>query len=322
VFNRPRETEELLESLSKQIFTDFEVIIVEDGSQISSEKTVRKYSDKLNIKYIKKENSGPGPSRNEGMKQAKGDFFIILDSDVILPPQYLQIIDRFLQNQPVDAFGGPDRAMDTFTPVQKAIDFAMTSFLTTGGIRGKAEKLEKFHPRSFNMGISRKVFEKTGGFSGMRFGEDIDLSIRIKKAGFKTALINDAYVYHKRRNTLKQFFKQIYNSGIARINLYKRHPESLKIVHLFPLFFSLGFFLSLLLILLGFPYLLYFYFLYFFLLFLTAGFKYKSIKTGLLSVATSFIMLFAYGSGFLKAIWKRIVKKENEFEAFKKNFYK
>ncbi len=322
MFNRPRETEELLESLSKQIFTDFEVIIVEDGSQISSEKTVRKYSDKLNIKYIKKENSGPGPSRNEGMKQAKGDFFIILDSDVILPPQYLQIIDRFLQNQPVDAFGGPDRAMDTFTPVQKAIDFAMTSFLTTGGIRGKAEKLEKFHPRSFNMGISRKVFEKTGGFSGMRFGEDIDLSIRIKKAGFKTALINDAYVYHKRRNTLKQFFKQIYNSGIARINLYKRHPESLKIVHLFPLFFSLGFFLSLLLILLGFPYLLYFYFLYFFLLFLTAGFKYKSIKTGLLSVATSFIMLFAYGSGFLKAIWKRIVKKENEFEAFKKNFYK
>ncbi len=321
VYNRPGETAELLDSLTKQTYTDFEVIIVEDGSSIKAQSVVNGYMDKLNISYFYKDNTGPGPSRNYGMEKATGNFFIILDSDVILPPEYLQAIDTFLNKKPVDAFGGPDKALDTFTPLQKAIDFAMTSFLTTGGIRGKAEKLEKFHPRSFNMGISRKVFNKTKGFSTMRFGEDIDLSIRIMKAGFKTALIKDGYVYHKRRNTLKQFFKQIYNSGIARINLYKKYPDSLKVVHFFPLLFSFGLLSSIILILLHFPYLFYLYLIYFLTIFLVSSLKYKSLKTGFFSVITSFIMLFAYALGFIKAFWKRIILKKEEFSAFEKNFY-
>ncbi len=320
VYNRPDEIDELLKSLTEQSYSDFEVIIVEDGSKISCRNIVDKYKDRLKLSYYYKSNSGPGPSRNYGMKKAKGDYYIILDSDVILPHSYLEKINQFLINNPVDAFGGPDKALKNFTPTQKAIDFAMTSFLTTGGIRGKAEKLEKFHPRSFNMGIRPEVFEKTKGFSSMRFGEDIDLSIRIIKNNFKTALIKDAFVYHKRRNTLKQFFKQIYNSGIARINLYKKHPGSLKTVHFFPLLFSFGFILSLLMLPIN-KILFVIYVIYFGLIFLLSSIKYKSFQTGFLSVATSFIMLIAYAMGFLKAFWYRIVLKRDEFSAFNNTFY-
>ncbi len=320
VYNRPEEIDELLKSLTEQSYSDFEVIIVEDGSEISSKNVVNGYKDKLKLSYYYKPNSGPGPSRNFGMEKAKGDYYIILDSDVILPHSYLENINQFLINNPVDAFGGPDKALKNFTPTQKAIDFSMTSFLTTGGIRGKAEKFEKFHPRSFNMGIRPGVFEKTKGFSSMRFGEDIDLSIRILKNNFKTALIKEAFVYHKRRNTLKQFFKQIYNSGIARINLYKKHPGSLKIVHFFPLLFSFGFVLSLLM--LPFTKILFIvYTIYFGLLFILGSIKYKSVQTGLLSVVTSFVMLIAYALGFFKAFWYRIVLKRDEFSAFNKTFY-
>ncbi|HMP95265.1 MAG TPA: glycosyltransferase, partial [Phnomibacter sp.] len=240
VFNRPAEVEELLQSLTTQTNSRFEVVLVEDGSQVPCLPVVEKYQQQLQIQYHTKPNSGPGLTRNMGATQAKGNYFVFLDSDCVLPPHYIQTVYTCLQRQYVDAFGGPDKAHEQFTPIQKAINYGMTSFLTTGGIRGGGEKLDKFHPRSFNMGYSRQVFNATGGFAAIRFGEDIDMSIRILKAGFSTALIKDAYVYHKRRSTFRQFFKQVFNSGIARINLNKRHPGTLKLVHTFPSLFVLG----------------------------------------------------------------------------------
>jgi len=321
VYNRPEEIDELLQSLTRQTYKNFEVIIVEDGSKIKADTIVNKYQNQLKIRYFYKENSGPGQSRNYGMEKANGNYFIILDSDVIVPPAYVKIVAVYLKHHPIDAFGGPDAAHKNFSDLQKAIDFAMTSVFTTGGIRGKAEKLEKFHPRSFNMGISREVFQKTGGFSNMRFGEDIDLSIRIIKNNFKTALIKDAFVYHKRRNTIKQFFKQIYNSGIARITLYKKYPQSLKFVHFFPLIFLFGLIVSIIFYVLGLPYLFLVYLAYFILIFIASTIKYSSLKTGFLSVVTSFVMLWAYALGFTEGIWKRLLLNQNEFNKFENNFY-
>jgi len=309
VYNRPQEIDELLDSLTHQSYTDFEVIIVEDGSSIPSKNIIEKYKNSLQISYFYKENSGPGPSRNEGMKRAEGDYYIILDSDVIVPSHYLFEVNKNIIEKNIDAYGGPDKALENFTSVQKAIDFAMTSFLTTGGIRGKAEKFEKFHPRSFNMGLSKTVFKQTNGFSEMRYGEDIDFSIRIIKAGFKTALLKTAYVYHKRRSTLKQFYNQVYHSGKARINLYKKHPSSLKPVHFFPLLFSLGFIMSILLLVFNIKSIFYIYILYFMLIFILSSFKYKSIKIGFLSIISSFIMLWAYATGFLKEVVRKLFKK-------------
>ena len=240
IYNRPNEAEELLESLTQQTYTDFEVIVVEDGSSITCEQVVAKYNNLLNIKYFIKSNSGPGTTRNYGAERSVGDTIIYFDSDCIIPPRYLEIVNKRLSENYTDAFGGPDRAHESFTPLQKAINYSMTSFLTTGGIRGGKRKLDKFFPRSFNMGYSRKVFEVTKGFSTMRFGEDIDMSIRILSNGFTTQLIENAYVYHKRRTDFRKFFRQVYNSGIARINLYKRYPESLKVVHLLPAAFTAG----------------------------------------------------------------------------------
>ena len=321
VYNRPQETEELLASLLQQTYQDFEIIIVEDGSSVLSEKVVRNYMDKLTIKYFYKENSGPGQSRNYGMQRTSGNYFIILDSDVVVPKNYLQIVYNRLQNHFVDAFGGPDAAMDDFTPIQKAINYAMTSFFTTGGIRGKNESMEKFHPRSFNMGISKEVFDKTKGFSKLRFGEDIDFSIRIMAEGFTTALFTDAFVYHKRRNSLKQFFKQVYNSGIARINLYKRHPKSLKMVHFFPALFTIGLLVGIFSFLFISRWLLLPFLLYFFILFLDANKQYNAPKIALQSAFMSFVMLIGYGLGFIKAFYKRIILKEPEFTSFEKTFY-
>ena len=240
VYNRPGETGELLQSLSIQKDCDFEVIIVEDGSSESSEAVVEQYKEILDISYYYKENSGPGPSRNYGCEKAKGDYFIFLDSDCIVPRHYVRVVRETLAWNPTDAFGGPDEAHRGFTNFQKAVSYSMTSFLTTGGIRGGNERIGKFQPRSFNMGFTKKVYKTSGGFSTMRFGEDIDLSIRILDLGFTTQLIRDAFVYHKRRANLRQFFKQVYNSGIARINLHKRHPGTLKLVHLAPALFILA----------------------------------------------------------------------------------
>lgn len=307
VHNRPQEIAELLESLTQQTDLHFEVIIVEDGSTDQCETLAKTYQSKLNLVYSYKSNSGPGQSRNVGCELSQGDYLIFLDSDCVLPPHYIQTIREALQADYCDAFGGPDEAKDDFTPIQRAINYSMTSFFTTGGIRGGSEKLDKFHPRSFNMGYSREVYEKTGGFSSMRFGEDIDMSIRIINLGFRTRLIKEAFVYHRRRSNFWRFFKQVYNSGIARINLYKRHPQSLKIVHLAPAAFTVGTgFLILLSIVVSLSFLLPLL-AFALLILLDATTRNNSLPVGLLAVIASFIQLVGYGSGFLHAAFLWLV---------------
>ncbi len=322
VYNRPKEIEELLESLSKQTLGNFEVVIVEDGSKLKCDQIIQEYKDLLNIKYFFKDNSGPGQSRNYGFEKAKGDYCIFLDSDCVLPPKYFEIVQTELSNNYVDAFGGPDKAHKDFTNFQKAINYSMTSFFTTGGIRGGSEKLDKFYPRSFNMGYSREVYTSTKGFSKMRFGEDIDMSIRILKNGFKTKLIKEAFVFHKRRSNFRLFYKQVFNSGIARINLYKRHPESLKLVHFAPALFSLGTIALVFLSALWSVYFLAPILLHLLLLLFDSSLKNRNIIIGFISVLTSYIQLFGYGLGFSTAVWERIILGKNEFSAFNKNFYK
>ena len=240
VYNRPEEVDELLQSLTAQSFSDFEVIVVDDGSSLPCREVTERYAGRLDLHYHTKPNSGPGQTRNYAAERARGEYLLILDSDVIVPPGYLEAIEAELQREPCDAFGGPDRAHDSFTPMQKAINYAMTSFFTTGGIRGGRKKMDKFYPRSFNMGVRREVYQALDGFSRMRFGEDIDFSIRIFRGGYRCRLFPDAWVWHKRRTNLRKFFKQVHNSGIARINLYKKYPDSLKVVHLLPALFTLG----------------------------------------------------------------------------------
>lgn len=321
VYNRPDELGELLESLVVQTVHSFEVIIVEDGSEESSEDVAGSFKDKLNIIYLKKKNEGPGPARNFGAGKANGEYLIFFDSDCIIPSDYFEGLQDELANNYTDAYGGPDSAHSSFTPVQKAINYSMTSFITTGGIRGGKRKLDKFYPRSFNMGYSKEVFLKTGGFAPMRFGEDIDMSIRILKNGFGTRLIPGAYVYHKRRTNLRKFFKQVYNSGIARINLYKRHPESLKLVHFFPSLFFLGL-LALVLLSAFCTCFLWPILALIIVIFLDSSSSNRSVYIALLSIMTTFIQLSGYGIGFIEAFWKRIILGKGEFNAFVKNFYK
>ena len=251
VYNRSDEVDELLQSLMQQTYTDFEVIIVEDGSAVPCKDVVDKYAASMNIRYYLKSNSGPGQSRNYGTEKSHGEYLIILDSDCILPPDYFKAVEEELTNEPADAFGGPDRAHESFTDTQKAINYSMTSFFTTGGIRGGKKKMDKFYPRSFNMGIRAEVYKALGGFSDMRFGEDIDFSIRIFKGGYSCRLFPGAWVWHKRRTDMRKFFKQVHNSGIARINLYKKYPESLKLVHMLPAVFTVGVSVLLLTVLVG-----------------------------------------------------------------------
>ena len=329
VYNRPDEVDELLESLTQQSFLDFEVFIVEDGSKIPCEKVVEKYSSQLDIHYFSKPNSGPGQTRNYAAERSNGEYLLILDSDCILPAGYLQAVEDELQAAPAEAFGGPDRAHASFTPVQKAINYAMTSFFTTGGIRGGKKKMDKFYPRSFNMGVRTDVYHQLGGFSKMRFGEDIDFSIRIFKAGCRCRLFPEAWVWHKRRTDFRKFFKQVHNSGIARINLFKKYPESLKLVHLLPAVFTAGVAVLLLAMLISFipgasillplgasPLIL-----FALIIFLDSSIQNKSLKIGTLSILAAFIQLTGYGSGFLRAWWKRCVRGKDSFSAFEKNFY-
>lgn len=320
VYNRPNELEELLNSLAIQTNKDFEVLVVDDGSDQKSEKIAELFQEKLNIRYFYKANSGPGQSRNFGCEQTDADFLVFFDSDCIIPPDYVKVLKNNLPH--IQAFGGPDRAHDSFAPIQKAISYSMTSVFTTGGIRGSKKSVEKFHPRSFNMGYAREVYEKTGGFSKLRFGEDIDLSIRIFERGFKTLLIPECYVYHKRRTDFKKFFKQVFNSGIARINLYKRHPKSLKLLHFFPAAFVMYQVLSI-------PHAIYhqqFWVLWPTIIYLTllcihATLTIKSLQIGMLSVWASVVQLFGYGLGFIKGFIKRIILKQSEFHAYDKTFY-
>lgn len=359
VYNRPDEVDELLESLTHQTFTDFEVVMVEDGSSIPCQHIVEKYANHLSsIRYFDKPNSGPGQTRNYGVERSTGEYVIVLDSDCILPPGYLQAVEDELKREPADAFGGPDRAHASFTPVQKAINYAMTSFFTTGGIRGGSKKkMDKFYPRSFNMGIRREVYQALGGFSKMRFGEDIDFSIRIFKGGYRCRLFPEAWVWHKRRTDLKKFFKQVHNSGIARINLYKKYPESLKLVHMLPAVFTVGISLLLLLFIIGLLFMglglgamskatdagiqcitgpvailalgwfviliaLTPLLLFSLIICIDSSIRNRSLWIGLLSVPASFIQLTGYGTGFLRAWWKRCILGKDEFSAFEKNFYK
>ena len=340
VFNRPDEVDELLQSLVGQTLKDFEVVIVEDGSEKPCKDVCDKYAGKIDLKYFMKKNSGPGQSRNYGAERANGEYLIVLDSDVVLPEGYLKAVDDELRREPADAFGGPDCAHDSFTETQKAISYSMTSFFTTGGIRGGKKKLDKFYPRSFNMGIRRDVYMRLGGFSKMRFGEDIDFSIRIFKAGCKCRLFPEAWVWHKRRTDMRKFFRQVYNSGIARVNLYKKYPESLKLVHLLPMVFTVGVLLLFLVACFGRIMMVYgnpadFYSWYYLvvgalspilffslLIFIDSSIRNKSLPIGFISIGAAFVQLTGYGFGFISAWWKRCILGHDEFHAFEKTFYK
>ena len=343
VYNRPDEVDELLESLSNQTQKDFEVIIVEDGSVKTCKDVCDKYASILVLHYFFKNNSGPGQSRNYGAERAKGEWLIVLDSDVVLPNGYLAAVDKAISQQSAGfaAFGGPDAAHPSFTPVQKAISYSMTSFFTTGGIRGGKANLDKFYPRSFNMGIRKDVYQQLDGFTKMRFGEDIDFSYRIVEAGYRPQLFPDAWVWHKRRTDFRKFFRQVYNSGIARINLEKRHPGTLKLVHLLPTVFTVGVITLVLIFVCGLmlasfgvnhmskafgtavcqlsvlPLLL-----YSFIIFIDSSVKNKSLYVGLLSIPAAFVQLMGYGLGFIESWWKRCIRKQDEFQAFEKTFYK
>lgn len=319
LYNRPNEIDELLESLTHQVYRNFEVLVIEDGSTRDARSIVAGYADRLNVRYFYKENAGQGFARNFGFERASGDYFVIFDSDCLIPPDYFAQVAAFLSHTWLDAYGGPDAAHESFTPVQKAISYAMTSPFTTGGIRGNRKHIGPFHPRSFNMGVSRTVWEQVGGFKLTRLGEDIEYSIRIQTSGFRTGLIPQAVVYHKRRTNFRQFYKQLHFFGRARINIYKHFPTELRLVHFFPAAFVL--FLAAV-ILLNAIYLLtpvpvwwssvagvadWLLTAYVLLLFFHACFKTRSLHIALLAVAAAFTQLTAYGLGFTQDFWKRVI---------------
>lgn len=323
VYNRPDEVDELLQSLTRQTDKGFEVLIIEDGSSVPCEEVCRKYADSLDLHYYFKPNSGRSETRNYGIERATGDWFIIYDSDIIVPPQYIATVRSELAKHPVDCYGGPDAADNSFSDVQKAINYSMTSFMTTGGVRGGTKNKKKFSPRSFNMGISRRCFEKVGGYKNM-IGEDIDLSIRIQQAGFETTLIPEAYVYHKRRVDLKKFFRQVNTFGRGRVLLAEMHPGSLKMVYMLPALFVIGHIVLLLAALA-----LAFYdwrwalaalsplALYVIGIFCESLIKNRSLKIAFLSVATAYIQTFGYGLGFLGECITHKARKAKQEELYK-----
>ena len=323
VYNRPDEVDELLESLSNQTYLDFEVLLIEDGSSEKCDIVAQKYNHSLNISYFYKENSGRSETRNYGMEKAKGEYFVFFDSDCVIPSFYFEKINKTLTDNYTDSYGGPDKADESFSNLQKAISFSMTSFLTTGGIRGsKGAKMEKFVPRTFNMGFSKEVYETVGGFKDM-FGEDIDLSLRIRNKGYTCQLISDAFVYHKRRVDLSSFYRQVHVFGMARISLYLLHPSSMKLVHTLPALFTIG---SLLMILLSLYniWILSPLIIYFGLIFIASSLEYKKLSIGFLSIITSGIQLYGYGWGFIKSYFKKVMfgKKNTEKEELKKYYNK
>ncbi len=316
VFNRPDEIEELLNSLEKQTFKDFEVVIVEDGSKVDCKNIVDKYANKLALKYFYKENEKPAIARNYGVARAEGEYVVFVDSDCIIPSDYFQKVDDYLTQEDIDVYGGPDAADPNFNNMQKAISYSMTAFFTTGNIRG-GEKVDRFYPRSFNLGVKRKIYNEMGGFpiTKMHPGEDMVFAIELIKRGYKTKLLKKAFVYHKRRNTLASFFKQVFRFGKTRYIISKIYPETFKIFYLAPTAFVLG-----VLFLIGMSFVWWFSFLpivlYIFLLFFDSLLKNKTISVALLSVVTSFLQLFGYGLGFLQPIFKG-----DEFGVMKNGFY-
>jgi glycosyltransferase involved in cell wall biosynthesis len=323
VYNRPDEIKELLESLVVSDYNKpYEIVIVEDGSSITCNNEIENFKDKLNISYYFKVNSGPGDSRNFGMKKSKGDYFIIFDSDCIIPKEYLTEVENELTANYVDCFGGSDAALDSFSAIQKAINFAMTSFLTTGGIRGGSEKLSKFQPRSFNMGISKKAFEDSTGFGNIHPGEDPDLSIRLWKLGYETRLFPKAIVYHKRRIDWDKFSVQVNKFGKARPILNSWYPEYSKLTYFFPSLFIIGFSISIFLFLFGIEFPILCYLLYFGLIFIFSSIQNKSFKIGFLSVIAVIKQFFGYGRGFLESYFKIIINKQKPEIAFPELFFK
>ncbi|WP_159156205.1 glycosyltransferase [Empedobacter brevis] len=330
VYERQDELAELLSSLTKQTDKLFEIIIVDDGSKSKLDTVCRKFEGQLNLHYYYKTNSGPGKSRNYGMEKANGNYFIFLDSDTIIPSTYIDSVKKELSSNFVDAFGGPDDADDSFTDLQKAITFSMTSFLTTGGIRGGEKQIGKFQPRSFNMGISRVAYEKTGGFADLRVGEDPDLSMRLWENGFETRLFQTSKVIHKRRTSLRKFAKQVYQFGIARPILNQRHPTYIKPTFWFPTLFFVGTLVAFLFLLVSFilpnhqfllqiPFVL--WLMYMFLIFISATIRFKSAVVGLLSIQTTLIQFFYYGYGFLESQFKLNILKNDPKKAFPSHFH-
>jgi len=323
VYNRPNEIKELLNSLRLQTYNKtFEVVIVEDGSTISSEDVIVDYLDSVSIAYYQKPNSGPGDSRNYGMGRAKGNYFIVLDSDCILPPEYLKVVSESLKENFVHCYGGPDAAHQSFTVVQKAINYAMTSFLTTGGIRGGKKAVDKFQPRSFNMGISKEAFENVGGYGNIHPGEDPDLAIRIWNKGYRTKLISAAFVFHKRRIDWNKFYIQVNKFGMVRPILNLWHPETKKITYWFPTVFCIGLLISILLAFVGFKILLYFYAIYFLVLFIDALRVTGNLKVAFLSLKATVIQFFGYGYGFLKSTLYINLSNKKPEEIFPKLFFR
>lgn len=308
------EIHELLDSFCQLSFEKpFEILIIEDGSTEKSDGIVAQFKDKLNVNYFYKPNSGPGDSRNFGMKKATGNYFVILDSDCILPPQYLDEVEKALTDNYLDCFGGPDAAHKNFTPLQKAINYTMTSFLTTGGIRGKKSAVQDFEPRSFNLGISKEAFEQSGGFGKIHPGEDPDLSQRLKKLGYNTGLIENAFVYHKRRISWSKFYTQVKKFGMVRPILTKWHPKSAKITFWLPTAFVFFVLLATALLFIGIWYFFNFLLVYLLLIFVDSALKNKSLYIGLLSVYATFIQFFGYGIAFLKStFYIRVLNKKPE----------
>lgn len=324
VYNRPEEIRELLESMTQMDATgmEYEILVIEDGSVRSSAAVVHDFMKCLPLRYFPKENSGPGQSRNYGMRRAQGNYFLILDSDVILPKAYLKEVFSFLQEHYVDCFGGADTASQHFTSVQKAINFSMTSFLTTGGIRGKDKAIEKFKPRSFNMGLSKAAFTATGGFAKIKIGEDLDLSIRLNEKGFKTAYIDRAAVYHKRRSSWPEFFNQVYKFGMGRPILSRWYPQTFSLVFGFPSLFLIGLGISILLAVFQVYELLFLYILYFLLIFVSSVYQNKNLKVGFLSIFATIVQFTGYGAGFLKSYYHINCRGKRPEKAFPELFYK
>ncbi len=323
VYNRPDEIDELLDSFTKLKGNSvFEIIIVEDGSMLKCKSVVESYESQLNISYYFKQNSGPGDSRNYGMRRSKGNYFIILDSDCLLPENYLEAVKQNLKGKYVDCYGGPDAAHDSFSNLQKAINFAMTSFITTGGIRGGKEKQKDFQPRSFNMGISKVAFEASQGFGTIHPGEDPDLSIRLKKLGFKTGLYKEAFVYHKRRISWSKFYQQVKKFGMVRPILNKWHPETSKTIYWLPTVFSIGLVVSILLLLFNIQWAIVIYAGYFFIAFLMSFFSTKNFYVAIQSIVAIFIQFIGYGYGFLKSTFKLMWSKKSPEQQFPNLFFK
>ena len=308
VYDRPGEIRELLASLTRQRFRSFEVIVVEDGSTLDCEQEVRAVEQDFPIRYFRKQNEGPGPARNFGFREARGEFFIVFDSDCLIPETYLEAVEAFRRSHTVDAWGGPDAGHTSFTPLQQAMAWTMSSWLTTGGIRGKKGALDSFQPRSFNMGMSRAVYEKTGGFRFDRYAEDIELSIRMREAGFHVWLIPDAFVYHKRRTSLSQFYRQVRNFGRGRVEVAAVHRGTLKLAHWLPLLFTMGLTCSLVALILmpaiG-KWLTGLYAFYLALIFIGATVATGSLFVGLLTVPSVIVQLTGYASGFLAGLFAR-----------------